>query len=71
MRYQVGLIARWCEEDEVGKALDDHRRHLDNVCVAIRKALLHKLVDVTVQTVGHTSLRILARGGMTGDDRIS
>jgi hypothetical protein len=53
MRHQIGLIAFGREQDQIGEALDDHGCHLDEVCVAALKALLHELVDLTVQTVGH------------------
>jgi hypothetical protein len=53
MRHQIGPVAFGCEQDQVGEALADHGCHLDEVCVAALKAILHELVDLTVQTVGH------------------
>jgi hypothetical protein len=53
MRHQVGSIALRREQDQVGKPLDHHGCHLGEVGFAALKAILHELIDLTVQTVGH------------------
>jgi hypothetical protein len=52
MRHQVGPVTFGREQNKVGEALDHHGCHLEEVCVAALKALLHELIDLTVQTVG-------------------
>jgi hypothetical protein len=53
MRHQVGPVTFGREQNQVGKALDHHGSHLGEVSITALKALLHELIDVTVQTVGH------------------
>ena len=43
----------WCEQDELGEALDDHRCQVAQVGISTLDALLDELIDFAVQTIGH------------------
>src|SRR3954452_4600067 len=53
IRHQVGLLGLGREQNEVGETFDHHRRKLPQVGLAALEALLHELVNVTVQAVRH------------------
>src|SRR4051812_9051138 len=53
IRHEVGLLVFRREENEIGQAVDYHGSDFPDIGIAALEALLHELVDVAVQAIGH------------------
>src|SRR5215203_1807219 len=61
MRHKIGSLLVRREQNQVSQTFDNHGRDLDQISVSALDALLHELVDVTMQAVGHRSSWSLTR----------
>src|SRR3954452_25430007 len=61
IRHEVWSLVFRREQDEVGEALNQHGGYLPQVGVAALQALLHELIDVTMQALGHLAFPSLSR----------
>src|SRR3954469_14783521 len=53
IRDQLRLLVLWCEQDEIGEALNHHRCQVTQGSAPAFDAVLDKLIDLAVQALGH------------------
>ena len=61
IRHELRLIGLRGEQDQVGEALDDAGRKVCKIGVGALEMLLHEIVDVAVQAIGHVSSLAMRR----------